>query len=964
MEAKNNKKSFVQRFVKWFFISFFILLVALIALPFLFKDQLKDLALKEANKMLLADVGIGDFDLTFISSFPKMKLVFDDVTVIGRNEFDGVHLVDINRFEASLNFWSVIGGDEIEITSIVLNQPNFDVRILQDGTANYDIVKSDDEQEKIVEAEVADEDDGAFVFKLAYYGVYDANIRYDDRESDMFASFQGLTHSGEVGLTSDIIDVSTQTLIEALTYKMDGVRLMNEVHTDLKMDLLMEFKEGSDKFTLKENELALNELRLSFDGFYEMFEGHSEMDLMLNAERTSFKELLSLIPTFYMTGYEGMVADGAFQMGAKVKGKMDDNVMPAFDFKLKIDNAKINYPDLPGSIDQIALDLSTTFPGGANLDAMRIDLTDAKAHFGSNSILLDFHTHNVLSDPSIKAKIEALVKLDELGNFIPLEEGETYQGLLTSDVALDGNMSAIDEERYTDFDAEGSLVLENFNYISDEFPEGVAIDKMAFLFSPEQLGLEELTGRFDETSFEAKGGISNYLAYMYSEDVLSGFFDLSMDYLDVNKYMPESDASSEDITEEQTEVEIVEEDVILIPSTIDFVVQTKIDKLKYEDLEIKNVNGKIVLRDEEAILDQLRMIAMDGEVVLSGKYNTQNHTKPFVDFSYDLRQIDIQQLVSNFVTIEQLAPVMKYAQGKLSTNFSVNTDVTPDFSPVLSTLSGNGGLFTRQVQLVGYKPIERLANVLSMDDLTNSTFRNVDIKFAFEDGKVNVAPFQVNVAGIRTEIEGSTSFEQEIDYELSMQLPRERIPGNVLKAVEDVIGKAQKIPGFKMKELPAHIPINVKMTNTVSDPKVETDLSEQLKALGGGVEDALRETFEETKERVKDTIRAVVEDKKEEALEELRKRKEKLLEDAQKQADRIVAEAKNIADRTRREGDSAAERIMEEAGSNPIRQRAAEATAKRTRDAAYDNAQKIEDEAKQRAQQIMRDAQTQADRLE
>lgn len=963
MTAKNSKKSFLTRFFKWFFIIFVLLLIGLAALPFLFKDQLKDLALREANKMLLADVAVGDFDLTFIRSFPQMKLVFDDVTVIGRNEFEGVHLVDIQRFEADLDFWSVVGGDEVEITSVVLNKPNFDVRILTDGTANYDIVKSDgvdEEEDKLIEEET---DDSPFVLKLSYYAIHDAHIRYDDRESDMFAELVGLTHKGIGDLSESVIDFNTETLIEKLTYKMDGVSYLTEVNTDLKMNLLMEFTEGSDKFTLKENELRLNELQLSFDGFYEMLDGYDDMDLTLNAERTSFKALLSLIPTFYMTGYEGMVADGAMRLDGKFKGRMDDEVMPAFDLRLNVDNGKINYSDLPGSIDKIGLDFRAQYPGGADLDRVLVDLTNFHAEFAENTIDVDLHMKNMMSDPDIQSTIIAKVNLDELGMFIPLEEGETYQGKLTADVVLDGKMSAIDEERYGDFKAEGGLVLENFNYVSSELPQGVAVNKMAFLFSPEQLRLEELTGSMDKTNFTMKGGVTNYLAYFFTDEALAGFFDFEADYLDLNDFMPETTEGVEVEVTDQAQ-EVVEEEVVLIPNNIDFVVQTKIGQVKYEELMINDVNGKITIRNEEAVLDQLRMLAMDGDITLTGKYNTQNHSKPFIDFSYDLKNIDIQQLVSNFVTIEKLAPVMKHAQGELSTNFTMNTDVTPDFSPIYSTLVGDGGLFTKEVQLVGYKPMERLSTVLSMEDLKETTFKNVTIKFAFEDGKVNVAPFNVNVAGIRTEVAGTTSFEQEIDYALKMQVPREKIPGNVLKAVEDVIGKAQKIPGFKMKELPAIIPINVKMTNTVSDPKIETDMREQIKALGGDVGDALKETFEEVKGKVKDTIRAVVEDKKEEALEELRKRKEKLLSDAQKQADRVVSEAKVLADRTRTEGDRAAEKIIAEGGNNPIQKRAAEATAKRTRDAAEDRAKQIEQEAQKRADSIMKEAQTQADRLE
>ena len=49
-------------------ITLLVLIVALIALPFLFKDKLVKMAKEEANKNLNAKVDFGNFDLSIISS--------------------------------------------------------------------------------------------------------------------------------------------------------------------------------------------------------------------------------------------------------------------------------------------------------------------------------------------------------------------------------------------------------------------------------------------------------------------------------------------------------------------------------------------------------------------------------------------------------------------------------------------------------------------------------------------------------------------------------------------------------------------------------------------------------------------------------------------------------------------------------------------------------------------------------
>ena len=170
MTEKNQskKKSIVKKILKWSGITLLLLIVAIILIPILFKDQLKDLALQEANKMLKADVALGDFDLTFFSTFPNMVLEFNDLSITGREHFAGIQLMNIKKFEANLGFWSVIAGDNIEIGTIRLIEPKFDVRVLESGEANYDIVKS---EEEVAEEFGEDEVESAFKLTLTGYSI-------------------------------------------------------------------------------------------------------------------------------------------------------------------------------------------------------------------------------------------------------------------------------------------------------------------------------------------------------------------------------------------------------------------------------------------------------------------------------------------------------------------------------------------------------------------------------------------------------------------------------------------------------------------------------------------------------------------------------------------------------------------------------------------------------------------------
>jgi uncharacterized protein involved in outer membrane biogenesis len=163
-----KKKSFIRRLFKWTGLTLLFLLIAIILIPIIFKDQIKEMVLKEVSKTLKADVTIKDFDLTFLSTFPNVTIQLYDTKVIGRTEFKGIELASVKTIEAHVGLWDVIGGDEIEIDEVHISDAKFDVRVDPEGKANYDIVIPKDQQPA--------EEPSAFKMSLKEYSLKNIEI--------------------------------------------------------------------------------------------------------------------------------------------------------------------------------------------------------------------------------------------------------------------------------------------------------------------------------------------------------------------------------------------------------------------------------------------------------------------------------------------------------------------------------------------------------------------------------------------------------------------------------------------------------------------------------------------------------------------------------------------------------------------------------------------------------------------
>ncbi|MNJ83704.1 putative assembly protein [compost metagenome] len=958
-----KKKSFIRRLFKWTGYTLLFLLIAIILIPVIFKDEVKELVLKEVSKSLKADVTIKDFDLTFLSTFPNVTIQLYDTKVTGRTEFKGVELASVKTIEAHVGLWDVIGGDEIEIDEVHISDAKFDIRVDPEGKANYDIVIPTDEKP------VEDQGPSKFKLSLKEYSLKNIQLVYDDQASDMYTNIKNLNHTGEGDLTADIIDFATSTQMEELTFEMEGLSYLSKVKTNADVNLLMEFKEDDSKFTLKENSFALNNFNMSLDGFYQMLKDHDQIDLKLNTKQISFKDLLSLVPSFYQSGYESMIAKGDLKLNGEVKGRMDDKNLPGWDFGLNVQRASIKYPDLPGSINNITVDAGSKFEGGSNLDKMTIDVTKFHSEFVGNLIDANLKLRNPITDPLIDSKLKAKINLATLGKVMPLAEGESYKGKLNADVSLNGRMSSIEKEQYEKFNALGVIELFDFLYKSKDLNEDVNVKDLTFRFSPQNLSLEKMNATMGKSDFAVNGKIDNYLGYLFGnnkeDQLLKGAFNFNSNNLDLDQIMGVSASSSTASAAPSAEPAPVDPNAepLLIPENVDFDLNTSIQKLHYNGIDVNNIKGNVNMKEEVASLNGLTMSTMGGTVGLRGSYSSKDHNKPAIDLGYNLKEIDIQEITSHFLTIEKLAPVAKYAKGKFSSTLNLKGDLTKALEPVYNSLTGDGDLFTNLVTVSGFEPLKKLGESLNMDKLANQTFKDVKAFFSFADGKVTMKkPLKIKLSGIDTEVMGSTAFTQDIDYKMTMQIPKAMIPAGILKTAEQGLAKVNGLaPKLNLGSIPDIIPVNALVGGTVMKPVIKTDFKDAILKATGNLKDNLKEQGKELINKAKDSVKTVIDNKVKEVKEDLNKKKDEIIANAQKEADKLKAEAKKAGDQIRAEADKQCADGMDAAGGNPLKKKAAEVACKEMKKKAENSATKVEQEAQTKADNIMNKAREKAD---
>jgi hypothetical protein len=862
----------MKKFIKIAALVFVLLFAVLISIPFLFKDKIVAKVKEEANKNLNATVNFGEFDISIISSFPNLKFSINELSIIGKDDFLGDTLIFSKITALNLNLMSVIKGEKYQINSIVINNATINALVNKLGKANWDITKP-------CEPSAPSAESSNFKMQLSKFEIQNSKIVYDDKQMGFKTKLIGLNHILKGDFTQDVFLMETLTEIEKWSMMYGGIAYLKNVRTKIKADL--DANMPAFKFTFKNNEFELNDLKLGLDGYFAMPKEDMDMDLKFNCSQTSFASFLSLIPGCYTSDFKDIKTKGSFSLSAFVKGIYNDKKMPAFAIDLIVSNASFQYPSLPKSVNNINLDVKVKNPNG-NPDRTSIDINKFHAEMGNNPLDVAMHILTPVSDPFVDGTIKGRVDLNSIKEFVPLESDQKLNGVITADVYLKGNKSTIDNKKYSEFIAKGNFMVENMNYVSKEIPYGMSISKAVLNFTPKAAELTQFNSRIGKSDLNASGKIENFIGYALADEKLKGKFFVNSNYLDVNEIMGEQ-------TTAETSADTSKSGIVEVPANIDFELDGNFSRMLYSNMDMRNVKGKIVVRDSKVSMQDLFMLLLDGSMVLNGSYSTANLKKPEVDFNMKIENFDLSKTVKTFNTIEKLAPIAKQSNGKFSTLLAFTSNLKQDMSPELTTLNGEGKLQTKQLVITNFPMFSKIADAIKMPEYKNLPLNNTNLSFSFKNGRVNVQPFDVKIKNSVFNIGGSQGFDQTIDYKVKAEVQTKDLGAGANQVASNLTALANsKGANFSVGD---KITLNMVVTGTVADPKLDAGLSD----LKNNLKDQARAELEKKKKELEDKARAEADKKKAElenkANAELEKKKTELEAKRKAEEDKLKAEA-------------------------------------------------------------------------
>ncbi len=940
----------MKSFLKIIGILIILILALAFVLPIFFKGKMIELAKEEINKSVDARVDFTDMDLSLFTNFPNFTLSIDGLTIAGKEEFEKDTLLSVNSIDVTIDLFSVFSGNKYKINKISIVNPNVFVRVLKDGKANYVIAVAGEEETAGGEPQGKD---SPFVLTLQKFTIAQGKVTYIDESTGMKVVLYGLEHSLSGDFTADKTILKTDTRIASMSMVYDKIEYLGNVAVSYKAGIDADMK--NEIYTLRNNELKLNQLAVKFDGSVSLLE-NDDLNIVMTFDtpETDFKEILSLVPAVYSTDFEKVQTSGKLSLTGNVKGVYNENSLPQFLFDLSVENGMFKYPDLPKAVTGINIKTKISNKGG-DADNTVIDVSKFHLNMAGNGFDASLLLKTPVSDPGIDAHFKGKMNLATVKEFYPLEKDEVLSGFFNADITLKGKLSDIEAEQYERFTALGSLLVKDMSYSSSMFAKPLNIRHAQLNFAPGYIDMVSFRASTGNSDFNAKGKLENYLPYFLKDKKLKGTLSTNSRLFDLSALMTDNNEGGEKDLENKPKAGDEDMSVVEVPENIEFYLTSKFDTLIYDNMTLTSVTGKLEVKDEKVFIKDLNMNVLHGNISMSGLYGTVVKDKPEIDFDLNIQNVDIQESYNTFAIVKKYVPIAKKTNGKMSVNFKMAGNLDNSMSLVYETLTGGGKLETTPVKIRDVNTLNKIADVLKYDKLRSMDIDKILLEFEFVDGKIMVEPFDIRYNDIKGEVSGWTGFDESIEYLMALQIPRKEFGSAANSALENLVNEANKYgANFSLGET---VPVNITIGGTLSDPKIKTGLGGSGKSTSEAIKDKVKEEIKKQKEELSKEAR----EKAQKIIDDADKKARQLIKEAEKQAANIGKEAQNGAKLIRDEADKQAKQLIAEGKKNGmLAEIAAKESAKKLRNEADKKANQLVAEANKKSAQIVNAAKKQA----
>lgn len=493
-------------------------------------------------------------------------------------------------------------------------------------------------------------------------------------------------------------------------------------------------------------------------------------------------------------GFENMDLKGFLKIDVTSKGKYDktNKMFPVTKGDIALKNTTIKTDYYPNPIENINLIAKISNSNGALKD-LKVAVTTASFVFEGKPFALNATFQN-FEDIAYHIKAKGEIDIAKVYKVFS-KKGLDLEGYIKADVAFQGKQSDATNGNYNKLNNSGTLLLKNIKTTSEYLPKPFVIKEGLFTFKQDKMNFSNFIAIYGASDFKMNGYMQNVINFALSDAaVLKGDFSFSSNYINVDEFMSgKSTKKTEAKTTENKTPTVTESGVIIIPSNLDLKLTANAQKVTFGELNITESKGNLVINQGKLMLNNTSLNIAGCNANMNVIYGSEATDRAFFDFKILAKDFDIKRAYNEIKMFREMASAAEKAEGIVSLDYTVKGKLDGNMQPIYPSLVGAGKLSVKNVKMMGFKLFGAVSKKTDTEAIKNPDVTEVDIKTSIKNNIITIERFKFKVAGFRPRIEGSTSFDGNLNIKMRLGLP----PLGILGIPMTITG-TQENPKVKM----------------------------------------------------------------------------------------------------------------------------------------------------------------------
>jgi len=767
-----------------------VLVIALAASVFLYKDRIIQQFIREANKQLNTPITIKKMDVSVFQEFPQLSIVFYDVYI--EDSHPGQYpLVTAQKVSFQLNPLQVWRGD-YTIQGMEIRDSEAHLKINEKGENNYTIVK----KQKGIEGQ------SAVSFALSNVSLHNTRVHYVDLRMVQDFIFQSQRLDASIHSVEDIYDIEAKGQLTTGKLMIGSNNYLKEKSFEIESHLV--YDDNKKHLTIHPSDLGLKSSSFTVSGTYG-WKDKNVINISTSGRNTDIQTLLSLLPESKGKKFDRYRSRGDVYFKARLEGEISSAASPALTIDFGFDDATLFHPDYKTRIENANLKGSFSTRNVNNLSKATLSLKDINGklnneNFSANFILKNFSDPDLILD--FKGKLDAPAVFD----FYPVEEVKYVSGSIMVDIAFEGRINLLKNKNTAQqVSTLGTVDMNGVNLLYGETHIPLENLQGNLQFNNNDLALSNVTGKLGNSDFRLNGFFKNIITFLLFEGQPIGIeTDLKAKYIDLNELFALGFGDNDAGNTESDEY------IFNLSKNVHLNFNCDIKSLDYKRFHGEEIRGDLLVKNQMAVSRKLSVRTMGGELSLSGIVDAKNNKAIDVVTTFKLNGINIDSVFYVFENFRQTFIQDKHLKGKATADVNLEMTLNQNLRLYQETLIADIGISIAKGELNNFEPLKKLERYLGDEGLDRLRFSDLKNDIHIENKHIYLPQMEVksNVTDIR--ISGTHTFDQHIDYRLIMPLRRKRIMDPEAKGAfeEDAQGNSR---------------LFLKITGTTDDYRVAYD---------------------------------------------------------------------------------------------------------------------------------------------